>query len=144
MRLQGITTLTPWTVVALFTAVVSGFAGFSILALGITFNYLVSLFYKQPISQGLFGRSNFLAHLDRHFWWMGGGALLVGLVLGVVTLILGSQGWDITRLWFYLLGSAMLILTGLQLVIYWVQARVLEELSQRDSLIDEELQSPKI
>jgi hypothetical protein len=38
------------------------------------------------------------------------------------------------RLWFYMLGSAMLILTGVQLFIYWVQMRVLEELSLRETM----------
>jgi hypothetical protein len=37
-------------------------------------------------------------------------------------------------LWLYLLGSAMLILVGVQLIIYWVLMRVLEELSQRELL----------
>ena len=36
------------------------------------------------------------------------------------------------RLWLYLLGSAMLILMGVQFIIYWVLLRVLEELSQRE------------
>jgi len=35
------------------------------------------------------------------------------------------------RLWLYLLGAAMLVLTGLQLSVFWVIMRVLEELNQR-------------
>ncbi|MCK6540574.1 MAG: glycosyltransferase family 2 protein, partial [Anaerolineales bacterium] len=44
MRLNGVTTLGPWGVLALFTALVSSIAGLNIFALGVTFNYLVSLF----------------------------------------------------------------------------------------------------
>ncbi len=139
MRLQGITTLGPWGVVALFVAVVSGFAGFSIFSLGITFNYMVSLFYKEPIRQGLFGEPLLKSPVDRNFWWMGGLALFFGVTLGIVSIVLGTQGWDINRLWFYMLGSAMLILTGIQLFIYWVQMRALEELSKRDKLIAKDL-----
>jgi hypothetical protein len=47
--------------------------------------------------------------------------------------VLGVSGWEISRLWLWLLGSAMFILTGVQLVIYWILLRVLDELSQRDS-----------
>jgi glycosyltransferase involved in cell wall biosynthesis len=144
MRLQGITTLGPWGVVALFVAVVSGFAGFSIFSLGITFNYMVSLFYKEPIRQGLFGEPVFDASVDRNFWWMGAIALLLGSAIGIASIILGTQGWDINRLWFYMLGSAMLILTGIQLFIYWVQMRVLEELSEREVLIAKALGSQEV
>jgi len=47
---------------------------------------------------------------------------------------LGINGWDMSRLWLYLLGSAMLILMGVQLIIYWILMRVLENLSQRELL----------
>lgn len=140
LRLQGVTTLGPWGVAALYVAVVAGFAGFSIFALGISFNYLVSLFYKRPIRQGLFGRPLFSVSPDRHFWWMGGLAIVLGIALGLFVMVRGAQDWEISRLWLYLLGSAMLVLTGIQLVIYWIQMRVLEELSQRDALIAQELQ----
>ena len=55
-RLSGITQLGPWGVAALFTALVAAVAGLSVFALGVTFNYLVTLFYKRPVRQGLFGR----------------------------------------------------------------------------------------
>jgi len=56
-------------------------------------------------------------------------------VIGTISLILGLSGWDITRLWFYLTAGAMLVLMGVQLVIFWVIMRVLDELSQREILI---------
>ena len=138
-RLSGITTLGPWGVTALYTAMVLGVTGISIFALGSTFNYLVSLFYKQPIRQGLFGRPIFEPSLDHYFGWMGSSALVVGLLLGGVSIILGVNGWEIGRLWLYLLGSAMFILVGVQLIIYWILMRVLEELSQRGELTKKDM-----
>lgn len=139
-RLSGITALGPWGVVALFSALVASVTGVSIFSLGVTFNYLVSLFYNRPVRQGLFGRPVFKTPLDRHFWWMGILVLVGGFGLGIITLILGLNGWDIGRLWLYLLGGAMLTLVGVQLIIYWVLLRVLDELSQRELLVSYELQ----
>lgn len=133
-RISGVTTLGPWGVAALYAAVVSGITGISIFALGSTFNYLVSLFYKRPIRQGLFGRPIFHPSLDHYFGWLGLVALVLGLIIGIFSTILGMNGWDIARLWLYLLGSAMFILVGVQLVIYWILMRVLEELSQREEM----------
>jgi glycosyltransferase involved in cell wall biosynthesis len=138
-RLSGITSLSPWGVAALFFALLSGVIGISVFALGATFNYLVSLFYKQPIRQGLFGRPLFKTSLDHHFSWIGILSVVMGLVIGVASLLLGLNGWEIARLWLYLLGSAMFILVGVQLVIYWILMRVLEELSQRESLTQQDL-----
>jgi hypothetical protein len=138
-RFSGVTSLGPWGVAALFAALVAGVTGISVFALGVTFNYLVSLFYKRPIRQGLFGRPLFKTPLDRHFGWMGLLAALAGLGVGTVSLSLGVRGWEIARLWLYLLGSAMLVLVGVQLVIYWILLRVLDELSQRDALTQKDM-----
>lgn len=141
-RLSGQTTLGPWGVAALYWALVSGVAGISLFALGSTFNYLVSLFYHQPIRQGLFGRPIFTPSLDHHFGWIGALMLFVGVVIGIVSVALGVSGWDIARLWLYLLGSAMFILVGLQLVIYWILMRALDELSHREMLTRRDLVVP--
>ena len=133
-RLQGLTTLGAWGVVALFFALISSIGGINLFALGVTFNYLVSLFYKKPIRQGLFGKPIFKTPLDMHFGWVGVVSTLIGFGIGLASLVLGVQGWEIGRLWFYLLGSALLFLAGIQLVIYWLLIRILEELSQRDFL----------
>jgi glycosyltransferase involved in cell wall biosynthesis len=138
-RLNGVTTLGPWGVLALFTALVSSIAGINIFALGVTFNYLVSLFYKKPIRQGLFGKPIFKTPLDQQFGWMGGVSVLAGILISVVALSLGVNGWQIDRLWFYLLGSAMLFLAGIQLFVYWLLIRILEELNQRDVLTKHDL-----
>lgn len=138
-RLQGVTTLGPWGVVALFLALITSIAGINIFALGITFNYLVSLFYKKPIRQGLFGKPVFGTPLDLHFGWVGLFSVLIGTGLGLMSLVLGVQGWEIERLWFYLLGSALLFLAGVQLFIYWLLIRILEELSQRELLTKQDM-----
>ena len=138
-RLSGITSLGPWGVTAVFWMLVSAVAGISIFALGTTFNYLVGLFYDQPIRQGLFGKPIFTPSLDTHFGWMGLVGIVIGIVLGMISVVLGIQGWDVTRLWLYLLGSALFILAGVQLAIYWMLMRVLEELSQRKSLTNKDL-----
>jgi hypothetical protein len=138
-RLNGVTTLGAWGVVALFTALISIVSGVNVFALGITFNYLVSLFYKKPIRQGLFGKPIFKTPLDRQFWWMGTVAVMISVVIGIISLTLGVQGWAIDRLWFYLLGSAMTFLIGIQLIVYWVLLRILEELSQRELLTRQDM-----
>jgi len=138
-RLQGVTTLGSWGVVALFLALISSVAGINIFALGVTFNYLVSLFHRRPIRQGLFGKPIFKSPLDLHFGWMGIVAFFLGLVIAAISLTLGVQGWDIERLWFYLLGSALLFLAGLQLFVYWLLIRILEELSKRESLTRQDM-----
>lgn len=140
-RFSGLTSLGPWEVAGLFGGMIAGVTGISIFALGITFNYLVSLFYKKPIRQGLFGRPLFTVSIDHQFGWMGLFAVVAGLVMGGVSLTLGANGWEIARLWLYFLGSAMLVLVGVQLVIYWILMRVLDELSQRDILTKKDMGS---
>ena len=132
LRLQGVTQLDIWGTFGLFTALVLAVAGVSLFALGATFNYLVSLFRRQPVRQGLLGRPLFAAPLDRQFGWLGLAAGGLGAGLGLTTLLLGLFGqWEISRLWFWLLVSALLTLVGLQLVISWVLMRILERLSEQ-------------
>jgi glycosyltransferase involved in cell wall biosynthesis len=128
-RLNGITTLNPWITAALFLALVASTVGVSLFTLGATFNYLVAIFYKRPIRQGLFGKPIFKPPLDHHFGWMGIVLILFGLFLAIVVLL---QGWELARLWLYLMGSATLVLIGIQLSISWLLMRVLDELSQRE------------
>jgi hypothetical protein len=133
-RLNGVTELSPGGVAAVFWALVSTVAGVSLFALGATFNYLVSLFYRRPIRQGLFGKPLFRTPVEQHFGWLGLVFLVAGLGLGVVSFVLGQNGWEIARLWLWLTGSALVILTGLQLIIYWLLMRVLDELNNRERL----------
>jgi hypothetical protein len=138
-RLNGITALGVWGVAAVFAALVAGVTGISVFALGSTFNYLVSLFYKRPIRQGLFGRPLFNPSIDHQFGWLGLVALVAGVGLAITSIALSINGWEIARLWLYLLGSAMGILVGVQLIIYWLLMRVLEDLSRREALTKQDL-----
>lgn len=139
LRLQGVTTLGPWGAGAFFAAQVLAVTGVSIFALGATFNYLVSLFHKRPVRQGLFGRPLFTPSLDHHFGWLGLLTMAGGIVLGLICMALGLNGWPVSRLWLYLLGGAMLFLVGLQLAVFWVVMRVLEELSRREADVQRDL-----
>lgn len=134
LRSQGVLTLAPWGVATLFLALISAVTGVNLIALGTTFNYLVALFYKQPIRQGLFGKPIFKNPLDRHFGWMGLLAILAGPLIALAALLIGADSWAIGRLWFYMVCSALIFLVGVQLVVYWLLLRILEELSQREIL----------
>ncbi len=138
-RLSGVTSLGPWGVAAVYGALVSAVGGISLFALGTTFNYLVSLFYKRPVRQGLFGRPIFTPPLDHHFGWMGILSAGAGAVLAIAALALGLNGWEVARLWLYLLGSALMMLVGIQLSTYWILVRVLDELSRREVLAQRDL-----
>ncbi|MBE2223926.1 MAG: glycosyltransferase family 2 protein [Anaerolineae bacterium] len=138
-RLSGISSLGPWGVMAVYTAMVSAVVGVSLFALGTTFNYLVSIFHKQPMRQGMFGKPVFKRPLNYHFWWMGLLSLGAGTTIALASLYLSLNGWSTDRLWFWLLGSAMLTLIGVQLLIYWILLRVLEELGRREIEIQDEI-----
>jgi len=139
-RLSGVTELGPRGVAAVFGGLVSGVVGISLFTLGATFNYLVSLFHKRPIRQGLFGRPLMDPPLETHFGWLGLLLTGVGVMLAGASLLLGMNGWNVERLWLYLLGSAMAVLIGVQLMISWVLLRVLRDLSLREGLVAQDLQ----
>lgn len=130
-RAQGVTTLGPLGTFAVFAALVSGVTGVSAFALGATFNYLVSLFYNRPIRQGLFKKPLLRRPVEQLFLPSGIVALLGGLAVALVSVGLASRGWSIERLWLYLTGSAMFILVGIQLTLWWIMASVLRQLSER-------------
>jgi glycosyltransferase involved in cell wall biosynthesis len=139
-RASGIQYVGPLGAFVLFSALVLGVAGVSILALGMSFNYYVALFHKSPVRQGLFGKPLLRTRVDQHFGWVGAGMFLVGFLLGVAGLVLGLQGWPVERLWIYYLISASLALVGIQLGIAWVQMQVLDTLRVRDDLVAEDMQ----
>lgn len=131
MRARGITTLGPLGTFAIFAALVSGVAGVSTFALGASFNYIVSLFYDRPIRQGLFRKPLFKRPIEQLFLPAALASGLAGLLVAVGSLVLARRGWPIERLWMYLTGSAMAMLIGVQLALWWLMASVLRELSAR-------------
>lgn len=116
----------------LFAALVMASAGINIFSIGATFNYIVSLFHKRRIRQGLMGRPIFRVPLETHFGWLGlsaivGGGLLYGLAIW--------QQWTAptgAAPWFAPAVSTVMVLTGLQLITSWLLVLVLAELSKRD------------
>jgi glycosyltransferase involved in cell wall biosynthesis len=139
LRFAGTTSLSSFGVGILFAALILAFAGVDLFALGVTFNYLVSLFHKRPVRKGLFGKPVFKKPLEQQFWWMGLGLMMVGAILGLISFLLGFQGWPVERLWFYLLTSSMLVLLGLQLFTFWIIVQVLDELNRRETDIQNDL-----
>jgi glycosyltransferase involved in cell wall biosynthesis len=138
-RSLGIRSVGPWGIFALFGALVLSVSGVSLYTLGVTFNILVALFHRRRLKQGMFANPRVERALQSRFGWMGISFLALGSSLAVFTMVLGAVGWDIARLWLWLLGSAMFVLTGLQLLISWIVVRVLEFLAGRDVLVEEEL-----
>ena len=130
-RVGGTETLGPTGVFAVFAALVFGVAGVSVFALGAAFNYLVSLFHRRPIRQGLFKQPLMSTPIERVFLPTGLASLVAGVTMSAVSFGLSLRGWPIERLWLYLSGSALLILVGLQLALWWLIMSVLAELSGR-------------
>ena len=140
VRFSGVTRLDAWGVVGVFVASLCAVSGVTLFSLGATFNYLVSLFHKQPIRQGLFGKPVFKRPLERQFGWLGLVAIGLGLAVGIASVSLSLGGWSIERLWLYLLGAAMFLVVGLELTVFWLVMRVLAELSEREAHVAQDLE----
>lgn len=141
-RSTGVVTVSALGAYALFSALVLGVAGVSILVLGMSFNYFVALFHKTPVSQGFFGGPVPLLRrgVAYHFGWSGLISFLTGVALALGSLIMGTLGeWPVSRIWIYYLISASLTLIGVQLMIAWVQIQVLDTLRIRDDLVAEDM-----
>jgi hypothetical protein len=144
LRVQGVTQLGQWGAFSVFAAVVLAVSGVSVLTLGTTFNYLVSLFRREPVHpHRFFGPIR--TSIDRTFGWIG---VIVGVSGGIValtSLALSLWGaWDMTRLWLWFMISALLALVGVQLVVSWIVMRVLETLSMREVRIEQEMHLPEV
>ena len=138
-RTQGVTEVSPLGAFALFSALVLAVAGVSIVTLGMSFNYFVALFHKAPVQQGILGRPIFRQGKARHFGWAGIILFASGILVAAISLGLGLQGWAVSRLWLYYLGSACMALVGIQLAIAWVQMQVLDTLRIREDLVADDL-----
>ncbi|MBI5653984.1 MAG: glycosyltransferase [Chloroflexi bacterium] len=139
LRVGGTTTLNAWQLFLIFGAVLAAITGISLFSLGAMFNYLVALFHKKPVRQGLFGKPVFDPPLETHFGWIGIVSALIGTGIGIVALVLSLQGWSVERLWLYFLFAASFVIIGLQLSIAWIVMRVLDELARRDASAQRDL-----
>ena len=135
-RTSGVTTLDSLGAFSLFVALILAVSGVSIYSLGVTFNFLVSLFHRQPMSRGLFGDSRLERFFESRFGWFGLGSILIGAGLGAATLTFGG---DMTRMWLWFLGGAAFTLFGFQLLVCWILARTIENLAVREAESDKDL-----
>ncbi len=127
--------------VSWFVGLVLASVGASIFSIGTLFNYIVSIFHKRPIRQGLFGRPIFRKPLEGYFGWLGLGTVFSG---GLFYGFSVWQKWHKPRSkdvapWFVPAASTILVLTGIQLITSWLLTLVLSELSTRDSKTEEDL-----
>lgn len=129
--------------VSWFAGLVLGSAGVNIFSLGTIFNYLVSLFHKRPIRQGLFGKPLFHKPLEGYFGWLGLSSIVGG---GLFYSMDVWQRWDRSKRkrtevapWFVPAASTILVLTGLQLIASWLLTLVLSELTKRETNAQKDL-----
>ncbi|WP_448592661.1 glycosyltransferase family 2 protein [Thermoflexus hugenholtzii] len=128
-----------WPFPRLFAAVVLGALGGHLFAVGTLFNYLVSLFHKRPIRQGLFGRPLFRQPLERRFLPLGLLSVAAGLVLYGWAAMAGLTAPPFPAPWFVPAVSALTVLMGVDLITAWILVRALSELSQRELRIRQDL-----
>jgi hypothetical protein len=139
-RLQGVTDLGPWGVFAGYVSLILAVGGVSLFSLGTSFNRLVALVHHRPIRQANLVGSVLGPAPERHFGWVGFVLVLVGVMMGIASLVLGLNGWQITRLWFWLLGSALFTLVGGQLMLFRMLIRVVDTLDEREDRIGADLE----
>jgi len=121
-----------WSFPMLFGALVLAVAGVTLYTTGTTFSYVVALFHRRPIRQGLFGRRGNGRRIEKHYWWLGLLAIVGGFATYVAAVLFDLTNPAMAASWFAPVVSALLVLTGVQLVSAWSLARVLAELSRRE------------
>lgn len=128
--------------VSWFVGLVLGSAGVNIFSIGTVFNYLVSLFHKRPIRQGVLGKPLLNKPLEGQFGWLGLGSMTLG---GLIYSFSVWRRWDRSKHkpqvapWFAPASSTILVLTGLQLITSWLLTLVLSELTKRDTKAQKDL-----
>jgi glycosyltransferase involved in cell wall biosynthesis len=128
-----------WPFSRFFAAFVLAAVGVNLFSTGATFNYLVSLFHRRQIRQGIFGRPIFHTPLESHFGWMGLAAVLGGFVVYVLAVLLQLNSSGAVPVWFPSAVSSVLVLSGFQLMTSWLLVKVLAQLSQRAAHADDDL-----
>jgi glycosyltransferase involved in cell wall biosynthesis len=113
----------------LFVAMTLSIVAVNLFSIGTVFNYIVSLFHRRPVRQGLFGRPVFRKPLEHRFGPFGVILLIVGVVMFAAALA-ASGGTE--PAWYLLVPSAMFVMTGIQLLTSWMLIYLLTELSKRD------------
>jgi glycosyltransferase involved in cell wall biosynthesis len=128
-----------WNFPMLFAALVLMVGGVTLYTTGTSFSYIVALFHKRPIRQGMFGPRGNGRKIEKHYWWLGMLSILLGTALYAVAAIFDLTNPVLAASWFAPTASALMVLAGLQLVSAWGLARVLAELSVRDGFAARDL-----
>lgn len=117
----------------LFGALVLALAGVTLYTTGTSFSYIVALFHKRPIRQGMFGRRGNGRKIEKHYWWLGMVAIVAGVGAYGAALAFDLTNPAYANSWFVPVVSALFVLMGVQLMSAWGLARVLGELSRREA-----------
>ena len=128
-----------WPFPRLFGALVLAVAGVTLYTTGTSFSYIVKLFSSAPHPAGAFRTRGNGRKIERHYWWLGLLAVVSGAGVYVAAAIFDLTNPAIGASWFAPVTSALLVLTGVQLVSAWGLARVLAELNERDGLAERDL-----
>lgn len=128
-----------WPFSRFFAAFVIAAVGVNLFSTGALFNYLVSLFHRRQVRQGVFGRPLFHTPLENHFGWMGLLAVVVGVVVYALAVLLGLNSSPVVPPWFAPAVSSVLVLSGFQLITAWILVKVLAQLSQREAHAQDDL-----
>jgi glycosyltransferase involved in cell wall biosynthesis len=128
-----------WPFPRFFGALVLAVAGVTLYTTGTSFSYIVALFHKRPIRQGLLGPRGNGRKIEKHYWWLGLLAILAGVSLYAAAVLFDLTKPSSATSWFAPVASALMVLTGVQLVSAWGLARLLAELSVRDGLATQDL-----
>jgi glycosyltransferase involved in cell wall biosynthesis len=122
-----------WPFSRFFAAFVLAAVGINLFSTGAAFNYLVSLFHKRPVRQGLLGRPLFRKPLEDYFGWMGLVLALLGVLVYALAVLLQLNSSGVVPSWFAPAVSSVLVLTGFQLMTSWMLVKVLAQLSERET-----------
>jgi hypothetical protein len=101
----------------------------NLFSIGTAFNYVVGLFHRRPIRQGLFGRPIFNKPMEMKFGTIGAILLVIGGILFIASLFVSNNG---EPAWFLLVPSALFVMTGVQLGTSWMLVKTLATLSTRE------------
>jgi hypothetical protein len=129
-HLVGVETI--WPFPQFFGALVLAVAGVTLYTTGTSFSYIVKLFHRRAIRQGLVGRRGNGRRIEKHYWWLGILAVLLGVVVYIAAVVFDLTNPSRATAWFAPVLSALFVLMGVQLMSAWSLARVLAELSLRE------------
>lgn len=122
-----------WPFSRFFAAFVLAAVGINLFSTGAMFNYLVSLFHKRQVRQGLFGRPLFRTPLENHFGWIGLVLVAGGVAVYALAVLLRLNSSSTLPPWFASAVCSVLVLSGIQLMTSWLLVKVLAQLSQRET-----------